>query len=285
SGPDTAIVLHGGPGLHMRYLLEPLASVANHHTLVFYDLRGRGESGDVKDSTEISLEQDIADVLRVQEPFKLGKLKLVGHHWGGAVAAMFAVAHPERVDRILLVSPYPVHRSFLYQLAFVRGDSLLWAEGLQHVGTARTPAEAVEFCRKYWPMYFSPIPPHVKTPYAQLSSSLCDVKGERLLEFERTSRWATHGFGVTPWREALNRTHVPALVIEGRGDNVVTSAAVRWAQHLPEAEVLMLKEPYLVPWIGDPKRFALSVDRFLAGHIPAGSIKPPPFDAFTAAVQ
>src|SRR5262249_29757702 len=71
SGPDTAIVLHGGPGLHMRYLLEPLASVASHHTLIFYDLRGRGESGDVRDSTEMSLEQDIADVLRVQEHFKL----------------------------------------------------------------------------------------------------------------------------------------------------------------------------------------------------------------------
>ncbi len=27
SGPDTAIVLHGGPGLHSQYLVQPLESL------------------------------------------------------------------------------------------------------------------------------------------------------------------------------------------------------------------------------------------------------------------
>jgi pimeloyl-ACP methyl ester carboxylesterase len=284
-GSDTAIVLHGGPGLHMRYLLDPLARVADHHTMIFYDLRGRGESGDVGDSTQLSLEKDLEDVARVQQHFKLGKLKLVGHHWGAAVAAMFAAAHPDQVDRMLLVSPYPVHRAFLYQLSFVRGDSVLWDEAMKHVATAKTPSEALAFCRSYWPVYFSPLAPHVKTPYAQLASSVCDVRGERLLEFDRTRRWAEHGVGVNPWRESLNRTDVPALVIEGRGDTLVTEAAIRWAQHLPRGEVLMLDEPYLEPWVGDPKRFALSVDRFLAGHMPSGAIKPPPFGAVATAAR
>ena len=277
NGPDTLVVLHGGPGLHMRYLLEPLAPLADEHTLIFYDLRGRGESGDVGDSTRMTVDLDIEDLGAVRDHFKLGKLELIGHHWGAAVAALYATRHPDQVERMVLVSPYAVHYTFLTEFTFVKGDTVLWKEALNHVATAKTPEEAIQFCQKYWPTYFSPLPPHVATPYARLAGSICDTRGERLLEFERTRRWVTRGVGPHPWREALNRTPVPTLVIEGDGDSTVTLAAERWAQHLPEARLLMLREPYLFPWIGQPNRFVRSVDEFLGRKWPEGAIKPPPF--------
>lgn len=276
-GADTVVVVHGGPGLHMRYLLAPLAPLASNHTLIFYDLRGRGESGDVADSTQMTAELDIEDLGAVRDHFKLGRLKLLGHHWGGAVAALYATRHPEQVERMVLVSPYPVHRAFLTEFTFVKGDTALWKEALDHVATAKTPEEATAFCRKYWPTYFSPLQPHVATPYPELAQTICDTRGGRLLQFEQTLRWVTHGVAPNPWREALNRTPVPTLVVEGRGDSTVTQAAERWAQHLPDARVLMLREPYLFPWIGEPGRFVSAIDGFLGGKWPSPSVKPPPF--------
>src|SRR5262245_30685813 len=75
NAPDTAVVLHGGPGLHMRYLLEPLAPVASRVTLIFYDLRGRGESQSVTDSSVMDLAHDIEDLEAVRRHFKLERLK------------------------------------------------------------------------------------------------------------------------------------------------------------------------------------------------------------------
>lgn len=37
------------------------------------------------------------------QALKLDRASLVGHSMGGATAAMFAIAHPEKVDRLVLV--------------------------------------------------------------------------------------------------------------------------------------------------------------------------------------
>src|SRR5690242_8008307 len=53
SGPDTVIVLHGGPGLQSSYLLSVLDPLARDRTLIYYDQRGRGQS-DLVDSSALS---------------------------------------------------------------------------------------------------------------------------------------------------------------------------------------------------------------------------------------
>ena len=276
-GGDTAIVVHGGPGLHMKYLLAPLARLAETKTLIFYDQRGRGESAEVTDSTEFTLEADLVDLDAVRTHFKLERVKLIGHHWGGAVAALYAVGHPERVERMVLVSPYPVHYSFLTDYTFVRGDSALWAESLKHVATATTPEEAAAFCRDWWPTYFRPLPPDPRTPYQELAPTICDAPAARLLEVARAQRWISLSLPKTPWRESLNRTPVPTLVIEGGADSTVYRAAKRWAQHLPQARLLMLDGPYTFPWIGRLRGFTHALAGFLGGAWPDDAVKPEPF--------
>ena len=44
SGGDTLVVLHGGPGFSMDYLIDDLTPLAERHTLIFYDQRGSGRS-------------------------------------------------------------------------------------------------------------------------------------------------------------------------------------------------------------------------------------------------
>jgi len=148
----------------MKYLLEPLAPLAPNRTLIFYDLRGRGESGEVADSTALTLAADVGDLDRVRRFFHLGRVKLIGHQWGAAVAAIYAVEHPDLVERLVLLSPYPVHRQFLTDYTFVRGDSAFWAASFHFVATAKTADEAVAFCRAWWPTYFSPLPPDPAPP-------------------------------------------------------------------------------------------------------------------------
>lgn len=277
NGPDTVVVLHGGVGLHHNYLLAPLAPLVPGRTLLFYDMRGRGRSTAVTDSSALSFENDIADLEAVRAHFKLGPMTLIGHHWGAAVAALYAARHPDMVRRLLLVSPFPVHHSVLYEFTFLPGDSAHYARtlGVAGLGPGGPPAEAG--CREAWSLFFSPWRTDTLTPYDRMAGSMCDAPPERLAQAAWIRNQEQRSLGKWAWRLELNTLTVPTLVIEGDGSSVVAEASTRWAQHLRYARVLLVPPPYLFPWIGDPERFRAAADAFLRGSFPAAARPPPPW--------
>ena len=101
AGKGPAVVcVHGLTANHTCW-----ASVADvlapAHRLIAYDLRGRGESD--KPETGYSLAHHNEDLLGLLDHFGLKKAVLVGHSLGAHIAVRFAVTHPERVAKLVLV--------------------------------------------------------------------------------------------------------------------------------------------------------------------------------------
>lgn len=99
----AVILIHGfGASLHTW---EPWASALNpEFRVVRFDLPGSGLSspdptGDYSDDRSVQVLTALMDQLG------LGKASLVGNSIGGRVAWTFAARHPERVDKLVLVSP------------------------------------------------------------------------------------------------------------------------------------------------------------------------------------
>src|SRR5687767_1244262 len=61
-GPDTVVVLHGGPGFSMEYFAKDLESLAERHTLLFYDQRGTGRSSLVSDAAALDARRFAEDL-------------------------------------------------------------------------------------------------------------------------------------------------------------------------------------------------------------------------------
>lgn len=81
-----------------------LDALSAHHRLVRYDERGCGMSDwDVHD---FSLDAWVEDLELVVDSVGLDRFPLLGVSQGGAVALAYAVRHPERVTRIVLVGAY-----------------------------------------------------------------------------------------------------------------------------------------------------------------------------------
>jgi proline iminopeptidase len=100
----VVIVLHGGPGNDYRYLL-PLSPLADQFRLVFYDQRGSGLSPRVADA-EFTLERFVADLDAIGRTFSPNApVRLIGHSWGGMLAAAYLARHPERVSHAVLAEP------------------------------------------------------------------------------------------------------------------------------------------------------------------------------------
>jgi proline iminopeptidase len=108
SGPP-AVVLHGGPGAHHDYLLPGFNGLATGRTLIYYDQRGGGQSAVPRD-VPVGWKEQVADLEALRVLWRIERLPLVGYSWGGLLALLYAIEHPERVERLILVSPAPAWR-------------------------------------------------------------------------------------------------------------------------------------------------------------------------------
>jgi pimeloyl-ACP methyl ester carboxylesterase/DNA-binding CsgD family transcriptional regulator len=84
-----------------RHWLEALGS---RHTVVRYDERGCGLSD--REPSALALENWVADLEAVVEAAGVDRFSLLGISQGAAIAVAYAVAHPERVDRLVLWGGY-----------------------------------------------------------------------------------------------------------------------------------------------------------------------------------
>lgn len=105
-GPGVPILaLHGGPGgTSCRF--EVLAPLANERPIIFYDQLGSGRSDRPKDPALWRLPRFVEELTAVRRALKLNRVHLLGHSWGGALAAEYLVAaKPEGVMSVIFSSP------------------------------------------------------------------------------------------------------------------------------------------------------------------------------------
>jgi 3-oxoadipate enol-lactonase len=96
---DPIVLLHAAIGDRRGWDLV-VPTLARGHRVIRYDIRGFG--GSTPPSAPFRLEDDVASVL---DHFQLASAVLVGNSVGAATAVNFALAHPGRVDALVLVAP------------------------------------------------------------------------------------------------------------------------------------------------------------------------------------
>src|SRR3989440_7743292 len=106
-GPPV-VVLHGGPGAHHDYLLPQYDHLAEGgRALLYYDQRGGGRSPVPRD-VPVGWREHVADLETLRAHWELDRLTLLGYSWGGLLAVLYALEHPDRIARLALVSSAPV---------------------------------------------------------------------------------------------------------------------------------------------------------------------------------
>jgi proline iminopeptidase len=100
---EPIVILHGGPSLEHSYLLPQFERLAAHHRLIFYDQRASGRSGGTTDEANINIPTFVADLDGIRESFGIQKMNLFGYSWGGLLAMSYAVSHPDKLQRLILV--------------------------------------------------------------------------------------------------------------------------------------------------------------------------------------
>jgi pimeloyl-ACP methyl ester carboxylesterase len=93
------LFLHGIGGGRSNWLPQ-LAAVAQHAHAAALDLRGYGES--TLGSSQSTVDDYCADILRIMETLGAGRLILCGLSYGSWIATSFAMRHPDRLAGLVL---------------------------------------------------------------------------------------------------------------------------------------------------------------------------------------
>jgi len=106
TGPRAApalIFLHGF-GASLRTWEDWARDLESDHRVIRYDLPGFGLTG-ADPSGDYTDARSIAVLLALMDRLGVARASVVGNSMGGRIAWTFAALHPERMDKLVLVSP------------------------------------------------------------------------------------------------------------------------------------------------------------------------------------
>jgi pimeloyl-ACP methyl ester carboxylesterase len=109
-GPEDGepiLFLHGFPESH-RTWRKVLPDLARDFRVVAPDQRGFGASDKPEGVEAYQTDRILEDLIALADALSLDRFTLVGHDWGGAVAWLAALRHPDRIRRLVIVNaPHP----------------------------------------------------------------------------------------------------------------------------------------------------------------------------------
>lgn len=175
----TFVFLHGfgGQALQWQYQLRRFAA---QNRVIALDLRGHGLSDKPAGGYDMpAIQSDLATALGILKV--AGPVVLVGHSFGGAIASEFALAHPERIEALILMATAAEFRlNWLYRLGLHLPNWLLRIVGLFTRGWLSAPPHALK------PFYLNNLSRWKGwDKFRALQAPTLVIRGHRDLVFER----------------------------------------------------------------------------------------------------
>jgi class 3 adenylate cyclase len=230
-----------------RRFLERLADFSR---LILYDRRGSGLSDDLRDGHTI--EDDVEDALAVLDAAGSDRAALYTKAVGGAIGAMLAAEHPERVTALLM---------------FGSAACTTWAPDYDWVMTSEERERLVEETLEEWS-------DNQGREMARWAPSMADDPALGAWWAQMTRSIASPGKARKRWieagsldaRECLPRIRVPTLVMHRPQELVWDVRHSQYlAEHIPDARYVELEGRDSVDFLGDSDAIAGEIEEFLTG--------------------
>lgn len=207
--------------------------------VVRLDLRGHGESSGAGART---IEEPARDVVALLDHLGIDRCVLIGHSMGGMIAQTVALAHPERIERLVLVCS-------IGRMTYSRGRALLMAVSTlvpfklfvaANIRRAFAPGHPREEIRR-----------HIRASAATPR------------EVVMTCYAAMRAFDVL---DRAGEVRVPVLLVHGYHDiQLPVKQMLRMAKAYPDAEVRIVDAGHELP-LEKPAELTAILDRFVTGR-------------------
>lgn len=243
AGAPTIVFAHS-VGCSLEIWEAQVAALNDRYHCVRYDLRNHGRSQSL--DVETTIDDLAADLLGLLDALGIDSAHIAGLSIGGMLGQAFAVAHPERVRSLALVST----TAYLPPLDFwqSRADTVR-AEGMDSVADGIMPRWFTE-------------------PFLQNHPDI--VRGYR----DRLAATDAAGYGrccvaigTMDLRERIGAIAAPTLIVVGAEDPATPPAmAEDLRQRIPGAEMVVVSDASHIISIEKPDAVTAQLAAFLARH-------------------
>jgi pimeloyl-ACP methyl ester carboxylesterase len=260
-GPPL-VCLPGGPGRAAEYLGD-LGGLGRSRRLVLLDPRGVGLSADPADPATFRVDRLVHDVESLRAHLGLDRMDLLAHSAGAVLATLYAATHPDRLSRLILITPGLAaigvdDTEERFRAALGRRAAEPWyPAALAAVEKIIAGDRSMDAFRASRPFYYA------RWDNAARAHATAGVAERHMAA--RHGFFADIDFDPPATRAALQKLTAPVLLYAGERDAVVTPAAVREAAPLfNDAAVIVQPGAAHFPWIDDPAAFAAAISSFLS---------------------
>jgi pimeloyl-ACP methyl ester carboxylesterase len=228
----------------------------------------------------LTLEHDVQDLEAVRRHFGVERFSTVGYSYLGKMVVLYALRHPERVERIVQIGPVPMALATEYpeELKNDDGDRVLEAKGREKLRRLREENFHLEqpekYCEEEWlvtRVLLVGDPANVE----KLGKGACSMPNEWPTNF---ARHLFHHFGsmsrfdLTP-SDVEGLPH-PVLTIHGTKDrNAPYGAGLEWARSFPNARLLTAEGAAHQVWV-DRSEVRTAIREFFKGVWPVEAKSP-----------
>ena len=278
-GSETLVVVHGGPGNSLESVRPDFEPLARNRRVIYYDQRGQGRSELIKDGKKLGYKNHVADLEAVRQHFKLEKMDLIGNSWGGLLVSLYAVAHPDRIGRMILDSPAGPTFELLGQMEEEirrRMEKKYTPAEIEHNYSLRDPdkwlkaKDPVAVCRDLY-MTLLAVYTYSQTLDGNFNGDVCfgGPESVRLQPVTRNHVWQS--LGNYNLLSKLGSVKAPVLVIHGIGDVIPLKSSETWASGYPNARLFVIEKAGHMAQIEAPDVFFPAIETFLKGSFPEGA--------------
>jgi proline iminopeptidase len=257
-----------------NYFVNSLDSlVTAERRVVYYDLRGRGRTDSVPPAKMGIVEFDAEDIDVIRRAVGAETVTLVG--WSGGVLAAFryALRHPDRVSRLVMITPvgprWIPYWDDMRRQGAARVDTAERRRLAERVQRGEFAGNEVALCRAQariglrtnWPD---------STQWLR-APDVCDSPNELPSRYDDFVPRLLNKLGKYDWRGDLANMPVPTLVLHGALDNPPLEGSQEWVAGMPKARLYVMQGVGHWPHYERPAETLHVLRTFLDGGWPAGS--------------
>ncbi len=278
------LVIHGGPGIPFQEVWPGLEGINGFHfnyyhqrgcgnsTIPFYSFESKNYSANMKSLEDrLGLARHLEDIEKIRRILGKEKLIIIGHSFGGFLAALYTLEFPNRVEKLILVEPAdmlkfpPAHGGMNQIQAWLNEDQNSEYEKFLkeyfNYGSffKKTEDDLAQLNGQYGTFYLQAM----ENQFPDKEISLTGMGGTKGI-----GGFSTHAVYFSlgrkyDYREKLDELLVPSLVLHGALDLYGPEASLEWAASLPEAVYYEFKDSSHFPFLEEPEEFRVIVESFL----------------------